>query len=86
MDFGEWLEGKLKFTLATLGILGTVYLGYKIFKGSSKKSSYQHRYPTLPEKCKCSVCGYIIENPNKHCREIEYCPKCGAKKPFYRVK
>ena len=38
----------------------------------------QYLYPTLPEKCYCHSCGYVLENPGKHCREIR-CPRCGAR-------
>ena len=34
-----------------------------------------------PDKCYCRSCGYVMENPSKHCVDLT-CPKCG--KPMYR--
>ena len=34
-----------------------------------------------PDACVCRSCGYVMENPSKHCYELK-CPKCGA--PMYR--
>lgn len=33
-------------------------------------------YP-IPDKCVCRECGYVLENPTKHCNEYT-CPECGA--------
>lgn len=36
-----------------------------------------YRYSTLPEACRCESCGYVLENPGTHCRQIP-CPQCGG--------
>lgn len=43
------------------------------------------RYSELPEACRCSECGYTIENPDTHCPELGACPVCGAPR-LWRVK
>ena len=32
---------------------------------------------SVPDSCVCRSCGYVLENPNKHCVELR-CPKCGG--------
>jgi len=41
-----------------------------------------YRWPTLPKRCKCMNCGYVLENPGNHCRYIP-CPRCGGR--MYRL-
>jgi len=43
------------------------------------------RYSDLPEACKCPQCGYIIENPGRHCPSLGPCPVCGAPR-LWRVR
>jgi len=41
-----------------------------------------YRYPTLPRRCRCVRCGYIVENPGMHCIDLK-CPMCGGR--MYRL-
>ena len=61
----------------TGGLLGIAYL-VKMFTSPSSQGQSQYRYPGLPRKCVCMECGYVVENPGKHCIEIK-CPKCGGR-------
>ncbi|RLI43565.1 hypothetical protein DRO59_00690 [Candidatus Bathyarchaeota archaeon] len=52
-------------------------------KVSSSPAFVPRRYSSAPEKCYCEKCGSEIDMEayglyGKHCREIEYCPVCGA--------
>lgn len=38
--------------------------------------SQEYRYDNLPAACVCDNCGYILENPETHCKDIP-CPICG---------
>lgn len=77
MGFYEWLKEKLKFQLITLGILtGAMVFAYLLEHRVKKNVSF--RYSDLPDKCYCRNCGYVLENPGKHCADIR-CPKCGAR-------
>lgn len=42
-----------------------------------------YRYKDLPKKCICEKCGYILENPGRHCSEIK-CPRCGERMWRYK--
>jgi len=48
-----------------------------LFPRFKRLFSGQFLYPTLPDKCVCLNCGYVLENPGEHCRFIR-CPKCGS--------
>ena len=45
---------------------------------SQETEERAYAYETLPEACVCRKCGYVLENPTTHCRDIK-CPKCGAR-------
>lgn len=42
----------------------------------------RYQYSTLPDSCECYSCGYVLNNPGGHCRDIS-CPRCGE--PMWRV-
>jgi len=35
------------------------------------------RWANVPNSCVCRSCGYVLENPTRHCFAMK-CPKCGA--------
>lgn len=81
-EFKKWLEGKFGFQLM---ILGTSFFLWVVASAMSKKSSSEEltlaterRYSTLPKKCVCLECGYVVENPGEHCINLS-CPICGGR-------
>ena len=36
-SFEEWLENKIKFTVAMFGILGITWVGYQLYKWMTRK-------------------------------------------------
>jgi len=77
--FTEWLKGKITFQAFILAVSAGLLLTAEILKavGSSSKSS-GYKYSSLPKACICHECGYILRNPETHCKDIR-CPKCGAR-------
>lgn len=86
-EFRKWLEGKFGFQLI---ILGASFFLWIVASSMSKKTSSEklalqskYRHPEAPEYCYCRMCGSKINMREyglygMHCREIEFCPKCGA--------
>lgn len=44
-----------------------------------------NRYSDLPTACRCSECGYTVEQPAVHCPQLGPCPVCGAPR-LWRIK
>ena len=78
-NFYKWLREKLKWQALMLTILALVTTGASLYESSkSSTTSTKYRYAGLPSACVCEKCGYVLENPTKHCPEIP-CPRCGGR-------
>lgn len=52
----------------------------KLLKPGGQSQTGAYQYTELPERCYCHTpgCGYILESPGAHCRDLS-CPRCGAR-------
>lgn len=81
-NFFKWLWPKFEWQILMAGAVGLGLLGIwaylQLTAPGSPSSAEGYRYPGLPERCVCHECGYVVENPSKHCPDLGPCPKCGA--------